>query len=241
MKKLIYTIVLAAGFQFAYGQQVLLTTYKAGNNNYKLDSATVNVTGAPNPFSFAISFYIYNNGTQSINVGDTVFFKLTFNDDPSINPYFVATKEIEVDSVLALTGNTPGISHGAIRNGERSNSLCIEVTRIVYGGVGGVSTPISKPPYCSYFDFFGITTGIMASVFDAAKIYPNPVRDNLKIENLQDATDIRIYNVMGQEVKTVSSAMGSAEIDMSGLSNGLYFVKMQNGKSIRTEKIQVVK
>ena len=88
---------------------------------------------------------------------------------------------------------------------------------------------------------FSDEVGVLDANMESVKIYPSPVSDNLKIENLQEATDISIYNVVGQVVRTVNSVMGSVEIDMSDLSNGLYFVKMQNSKSVRTEKIQVVK
>jgi len=82
-----------------------------------------------------------------------------------------------------------------------------------------------------------VNENTMASV----KIYPNPVNSNLKIENMNEVTDINIYNVTGQVVRTIPSATGSIDVDMSNLSNGLYFIKMQNGKNVRTEKIQVVR
>jgi len=85
------------------------------------------------------------------------------------------------------------------------------------------------------------TTSVNENTMKSVKIYPNPIRDNLKIENLNEATDINIYTVTGQLVRTILSAEGSTEIDMSNLSNGMYFIKMQNGKSIRTEKIQIVR
>jgi hypothetical protein len=182
-----------------------------------------------------------NNGTQNIDVGDSVFFILTFNESPPVTIPFVVSETvgvIEIDSIFALIHTGYTIPRTAVKEGKNANHLCIEVSRIVYSGV---STPISETPNCSNFTLTGVTTGIVSSVFEDVKMYPNPVRENLKIENLNDITDVSIYNVMGQVVRTLPSVMGSIEIDMSGLANGLYFVKMQNGQSIRTEKIQVVR
>ena len=75
---------------------------------------------------------------------------------------------------------------------------------------------------------------------ESVNMYPNPVSGNLKINNLNESTTINVYSITGQLLRSVS-ATGSTEIDMSDLSDGLYFVKMQNGKSVRTEKIQVIK
>jgi hypothetical protein len=77
---------------------------------------------------------------------------------------------------------------------------------------------------------------------NTVNIFPNPIRDNnLKIENLNEATDIHIYNITGQLIRTETAVMGNADIDVSNLSNGMYILKMQSGESIRTEKIQVVR
>ena len=73
-----------------------------------------------------------------------------------------------------------------------------------------------------------------------AKVYPNPVRNTLTIDNVADA-NISIYSITGQLVKTIPAANGSIQVDMSAMAAGLYIVKMENGKQTRIEKIQVVK
>ena len=85
------------------------------------------------------------------------------------------------------------------------------------------------------------TTLVAESSMESVKLYPNPVRNQLKIENLSEATDISIYSITGQMLQSVSSVVGSVEIDVNNLSNGMYFIKMQNGNSVRTEKIQILK
>jgi len=80
-----------------------------------------------------------------------------------------------------------------------------------------------------------------ATINDLAEVnfnyYPNPVNDILHITAKENITQLSIYNTLGQEVKTASPADLSAIIDMSNLSNGTYFIKVQIGTHTGTYKI----
>ena len=62
------------------------------------------------------------------------------------------------------------------------------------------------------------------------KIYPNPASDLIYInlgEFQHDLTNINIFNVMGQQIKAVR--MENNEVDISRLTNGLYFIELEIG------------
>lgn len=62
------------------------------------------------------------------------------------------------------------------------------------------------------------------------KLYPNPVKDILKI-NLSDnetISEINIYNAAGQKLKTVSK---QTEINVESLSKGLYLIDIKTDKN----------
>lgn len=67
--------------------------------------------------------------------------------------------------------------------------------------------------------------------FDQATIscYPNPATDVLTIKAVgQDLTQIEMYNVNGQSVYSTNEiASSNSQIDVSGLSNGIYFLHVQ--------------
>lgn len=65
-------------------------------------------------------------------------------------------------------------------------------------------------------------------------IYPNPAKDVLKIDGTY--TSANIYDVFG---KLVLSTEAQKTIDVSTLSNGVYFVNINNNKVITVKKITI--
>jgi hypothetical protein len=164
---------------------------------------------------FTYEVHVGNETTPQITANDTLQESLGSEDYIMSNYYWY-------------------VLFGAKNSQLGDNYITAEITKI--NGINVNSMPLS----CVYtFTKNNSITSI--DVLKSAKLYPNPVSGSLKIENLEDATNVNIYNVMGQIVRTIPSATGSIDVDMSDLSNGLYFIKMQNGKNVRTEKIQVVK
>jgi len=105
-----------------------------------------------------------------------------------------------------------------------------------------------------YFDFnFPIRTNPVSTVYDTALatqqidpkdtfvIYPNPVKNTLKVNVLESATiqSINIYNTLGQLVQTVAkSDFGkTTAIDVTTLQMGTYFIEMISDKGKSTQKI----
>ncbi|MBR6491595.1 MAG: T9SS type A sorting domain-containing protein, partial [Bacteroidales bacterium] len=62
-----------------------------------------------------------------------------------------------------------------------------------------------------------------------ALVYPNPAMEKVTIEGIE-AAEVQVYNAIGQVVKTVR---GTNEVDLSGLAEGVYLVRItdENGKS----------
>jgi hypothetical protein len=58
------------------------------------------------------------------------------------------------------------------------------------------------------------------------KIYPNPVSDILTIENLDNANDVEIINILGQTVLHFPK-LNDNKIYVSNLENGVYFLKIE--------------
>ncbi len=71
-------------------------------------------------------------------------------------------------------------------------------------------------------------------------IYPNPTDDiiNIEIGNINNAT-IEIYNISGRLVFSKELDSRIEKIDISGLSEGLFFVKVRQKNNISIEKLIV--
>ena len=73
---------------------------------------------------------------------------------------------------------------------------------------------------------------------DGVGVYPNPSKDLVWIYGVE-ATEVRVYNVLGQLVKT---AQATNEINVSGLPEGVYLLRITNANGIsQTKRITVVK
>ena len=75
---------------------------------------------------------------------------------------------------------------------------------------------------------------------DDAKIYPNPAKDNIYVENNSGAT-IEIYNLIGEKVKSITNAKRNATINVSDLNSGSYIVKVIENSQIKTAKVNIIK
>lgn len=60
---------------------------------------------------------------------------------------------------------------------------------------------------------------------NTCRIFPNPATDLITVTNAKDA-NITIMNIVGEIVKTIENASANQTIEMSELSNGTYFVKV---------------
>ena len=70
----------------------------------------------------------------------------------------------------------------------------------------------------------------------SVQVYPNPAKDKVVIEGIE-ASEVQVYNALGQMVKTV---LRTNEIDLSGLVEGVYLVRIADAEGkVYTNKITV--
>ncbi|XMO85392.1 T9SS type A sorting domain-containing protein [Algibacter sp. AS12] len=67
-------------------------------------------------------------------------------------------------------------------------------------------------------------------------IYPNPVNDVFTLSNVA-GSKISIYNILGKQILTSPIKQNSQLIDVSHLSNGVYFIKINKEGRVITKKI----
>lgn len=72
---------------------------------------------------------------------------------------------------------------------------------------------------------------------NAVQIFPNPVRDVLKIEAKHPIENIELYNVNGQKVSFSTPNLPKTEINMSHLPAGIYILKSTIQGKVTTQKV----
>lgn len=82
-------------------------------------------------------------------------------------------------------------------------------------------------------DYNNIISGVPAVSSNSIKVYPNPVVNELNISLNAANSRISIYNISGQKLMEKMTRENNAKINFSNLAKGVYFVKVNDGKSLK--------
>ena len=88
--------------------------------------------------------------------------------------------------------------------------------------------------------------GVNNFVFDNFKIFPNPSEGRFRIQFNSETTgevDVTVYDLLGrkvaQRVYSSSATSFDEEVQMNGISSGLYILRVKRGNKISSQKITV--
>jgi len=117
-------------------------------------------------------------------------------------------------SLISLTGRTPG-----------------EVLLIrVWEYAGGTEDTFQVSAY-------NASLGIEDLKMLGFELYPNPVLDMLTISAKNEIKELSVVNMLGQTIKTVTPNNLDYQLDLSGLTSGIYFVKARVNNTEGTFRI----
>lgn len=87
----------------------------------------------------------------------------------------------------------------------------------------------------------GVTVNLVLGVneitFASLQYYPNPAAGILTIDNTNSIDTVSIANALGQKVFSKAINSNNAQVDISSLSKGVYFVTVTSGNASKTIKI----
>ena len=89
-----------------------------------------------------------------------------------------------------------------------------------------------------------VTSGVgikSISANNSISIFPNPTSGLLNINAVEVNSSVDVYNVIGEKVYSNTLVKGNNVVDLSGLANGAYFVKLNSNGSITTKKVVLTK
>ena len=81
------------------------------------------------------------------------------------------------------------------------------------------------------------TTGIESWLENSVSLYPNPAKEyvDIRVDGDLNVTAMEVYDVYGKLINTVNVVDNPTRINVSGLADGMYFVR------VTTEKGRVTK
>ena len=94
--------------------------------------------------------------------------------------------------------------------------------------------PVSGVNSWNMVDNFQIETTLSVpnNLTKLFKIFPNPSSDFIQISGLTKTENYRIYNIIGAEINN-GNVSDNEKIDVKNLTSGLYFLKFENGNTIK--------
>ncbi len=105
----------------------------------------------------------------------------------------------------------------------------------VYSFTADSNLPGSVAPTRFHLSFENQTLSNTDFALSGISLYPNPVQGELNI-NLPSGIEIstvKVFNTLGQQVQSTTRS----QVDMSGLTSGVYFVEITTNKGQHTQKV----
>jgi hypothetical protein len=223
----------------------------------------INATGGSGSYMYAVSPYLYQFFTQNTFSNLTPgIYTIIIQDE---NGCYL-NKEISIDPTAPLINGknainfdfTPGQTLGDIvvdgqnikwysspnsLSGKTSKSAetTLPLTTVLIDGVTYyASQTINGIESTQRLAVTAKSNGSLSNpdfVLPNFKFYPNPVHHNLSISNTAVIEEIEIFSVSGKSVLAKEINNLHAEIDLSGVSTGVYFLKIKSEGVIKTIKI----
>ncbi|MBQ9254243.1 MAG: leucine-rich repeat domain-containing protein [Bacteroidales bacterium] len=141
-----------------------------------------------------------------------------------------------LDTVICL-GNIPAdVQTDAFNNSQNNMTLIVPC---------GKSVVYQASPVWKWFGNI-VENCEQSSIDDVAEnttvsLYPNPTDKNttLNIKGLNEQVDIIVTNQQGQIITTTTLTKGreDLEIETSNLPSGIYYIRIQTDKFVKTEKL----
>ncbi|MDR1793491.1 MAG: T9SS type A sorting domain-containing protein [Bacteroidales bacterium] len=235
MKKYFLLVVMAVAISYSQAQEVAACYFYAESSGQVHLYPSVTITTQIETgkiYTFPTVYYIKNTSANDLPAG--TILQTTFywagNELGSAND--TLKKLLEKDSI---TGWLRGIQVEVMKYAEsqqNGNQLCAKVTKVD-------GADVSTTEAC-YTVSFSNPLAVEEMALTSMSVYPNPANDILTIELAENA-NVSVFNVTGQQVLTNALSAGTNRLDVSTLAEGLYFMKIQSGSAIKTQKIQIVR
>lgn len=142
---------------------------------------------------------------------------------------------------LFFSGNKRRIELGnALQMGQTEGAVLLDAHSGYFSAeaISSSTWNINEPAKLFRFDFETFFLGTGPTSIEEVKpkilhISPNPTEDFLQIENFpQEPTEVRIYDNLGRQIFVQISS--SPQINVSGLSTGMYFLSVASGGAFST-------
>lgn len=238
MKK-IFTLIIAIAAFSSFGQIELHKYGVSLGDTYAIDSASysgmymksdmyiINNTATQQTISFKRRRNYHTYGWTDQICDDLICFNaddVTLWERPGSPALVVNPGDSSIMQLKVFPNDIPG---------------CAIYTYYVLDGAKVIQDSITVT-----FTVDGLTCVLGAEEIEEPvfSVYPNPASDQLNIEMSNAGNDdvFKVFNILGEEVRTVRLKEGLNTMNIVELNNGVYFYSVfRNGEVIETKKIVI--
>ncbi|SDX74932.1 Por secretion system C-terminal sorting domain-containing protein [Lutibacter oricola] len=151
--------------------------------------------------------------------------------------------EIFLNGVSIATGTNSGTGCSCetiASNSNITNTIDVTLTpaiiaAYVAGGSNTLSVSTSISTQCFYGADVTVTTGTLdvnELDYSTVKIFPNPVLDRITVKGLIKSENYKIYDIIGNEILK-GEIDSDKEIEFKNFAKGLYYLKFENGNTLK--------
>ena len=173
----------------------------------------------------------YNYTVETLPGGTSVKYTITILDTDKPGLCCAQLHAISPDIYINMTNTTGQTFEGTV-TGLTNGQVISYAGRFPYEAGGIVETKLLQYTV-------GDACSLGTSKFEASsvKMYPNPVKNTLTIEANGSIDNVSVYNILGQEVMSVSPKSNSATLQTNDLQKGVYMVTTDIEGNISTSKV----
>jgi len=210
---------------------------------------TANLSGLTANTGYTYKAFITYNG-NTVYGGEQTFTTSPADVEPCETPTNLHATEFDTHSITIgwnANGNATSWNiHYRVENGGWNNANTTTNTYVISGLVAETTYEIEVQADCGGGNLsdwsapIHISTaidGIESWLKNSVSLYPNPAKEyiDIRVDGDVNVTLMEVYDVYGKLINTMNVVENPTRINVSGLANGMYFVRVTTEKGAVTK------
>ena len=224
-------------------------TFASINGTGTGDNFTANLTGLTANTGYTFKAFITYNGT-TVYGSEMTFTTLPEDVQPCEVPTGLTASNITKESFTVTWNDNAGVSSWNIQyrpqNGQLSsattNTNHYDFTNLIPETVYEVQVQANcgNNNLSEWSEILSVTTltdGIEDYLLNSIALYPNPANEyvDVRVDGEINVKSLEVFDVYGKLINTVNVVENPTRINVSGLANGMYFVRVTTEQGVATK------
>ncbi len=173
-------------------------------------------------------------GSCPADTATCVQFCVGLNTSLSLNGTTLAVNQTGASYQWLDCGNGNAIISGATNQNYNPTTTGVYAVEITFNGCTGILN-------CTPVTISGNPSSIIENEAMNFNIYPNPANSTISVSNVTFGSTVTIIDVMGKRVSSTKAVNTTVDLSVETLSNGIYFVEIENNGVVALKKLVVSK